>query len=82
MKYKSDDPADQPIHDMMDDIEAAYQKAENAGGHPLKILTAIGYMQQLYAKNKGFSKDELQFSKDLNELTIGILAGGSDKLTN
>lgn len=47
-KYIAEDPKEQPIHDMMDDIEIAYQKAEKAGGHPLKIALALHHMILIY----------------------------------
>lgn len=47
-KYIADNPADQPFHDMMDEIEIAYQRAEKAGLHPLKIKWCLQYMVEIY----------------------------------
>ncbi len=67
-KYNSKNPEDQPIHDMMDDIEVAYQKAEKNGAHPLKILMAIGYMEHLYKEEKNFTKEDISIVNLVNVL--------------
>jgi len=47
-KYNAANPADQPLHDMMDEIEAAYQKCDKAGVAPQKVLSALANMVFIY----------------------------------
>jgi len=79
MKYISEIEEDQPIHDMMDEIETAYQKSIKAGASKSKTLAALIYMSYLLSVHIGFPikmvkeiqddvyKLYVQFENDKNE---------------
>ena len=48
-KYIAENPEQQPIHDMMDDIEIAYRKADKAGIKPIHVKVALQHMVLIYS---------------------------------
>lgn len=77
-KYISPNPADQPLHDMMDEIEACYQKCEKNGIHPLKIYWCLQHMTKIYFDNHP-ELEELEEDPDLVELKALLIKMKANK---
>jgi hypothetical protein len=72
-KYISDDPKIQPLHDMMDEIEIAYNKADDAGMDPIKVKMTLLMMSMIYDnKHPQLTKGEGDTLSLL--LSVGIMA--------
>lgn len=57
-KYISEDPSLQPLHDMMDEIEIAYNKADKAGMDPVKVKMTLLLMAMIYdSKHPNLAKE-------------------------
>jgi hypothetical protein len=52
-KYTAENPADQPLHDWMDEIEKAYIRLEEIGISREKILVTLVNMSLIYEERHG-----------------------------
>lgn len=50
-KYIAKNPNDQPLHDMMDEIEIAYRKCLDKGINPQKIYWCMLHMVKIFFDN-------------------------------